>query len=160
MTASKSGFRIGALLLIPSDALREYVFAGYQAAGFTDLRPAHEVVFGVLRPEGDRVIELAKRARTTKQAMGYHVDYLEQCGYLERVPDPTDGRAQIVRRTEKGWEVNRTATRLVEEIQQQWAEQLGAERMEQLMALLGDLVKIIGVDYKGSVSESTTNRTR
>lgn len=155
MATSKQGFRIGALLLIPSDSLREYVFAGYQKAGFTDLRPAHEIVFGLLRPEGDRVIDLAKRARTTKQAMGYHVDYLEQHGYLERIPDPSDGRAQIVRRTEKGWKVNQTASLLVEELQAQWAEQLGTERMEQLMELLGDLVKIIGVEYKGSVSQST-----
>src|SRR5690606_35566576 len=125
---------------------------GYMTAGFTDIRPAHHVVFGVLSPEGDRIVDLAKKAKTTKQAMGYLVGYLDECGYLERVPDPRDGRAQIIRRTERGWEVNRAAKRIVQEIQDDWAEQLGPERMDQLMVLLRDLVKIIGEEYKGSVS--------
>jgi DNA-binding MarR family transcriptional regulator len=149
---AEEGFLIGALLLIPSDTLRQRAQEGYIAAGFTDLRPAHHVVFGVLSPEGDRIVDLAKKAQTTKQAMGYLVTYLEECGYLERVPDSRDGRAQIIRRTERGWEVNRAAKRIVQEIQDEWAEQLGPERMEQLIILLRDLVKIIGVEYKGSVS--------
>jgi DNA-binding MarR family transcriptional regulator len=153
MEESKQGFLIGALLLYPTDELRRRVYEGYMEAGFTDLRPAHEPVLGLLSPEGDHIVDLAKRARTTKQAMGYLVAYLEERGYLERVPDPKDGRAQIVRRTERGWEVNRTARRLVEEVQHEWAEQLGAERMEQLISILSDLVKIIGVQYEGSVSE-------
>jgi DNA-binding MarR family transcriptional regulator len=156
MQESQEGFLIGALLLFPGDELRRRVYEGYMAAGFTDLRPAHEPVLGLLSPEGDRIVDLAKRARTTKQAMGYLVAYLEGRGYLERVPDPKDGRAQIVRRTERGWEVNRTARQLVKEIQDEWAEQLGQDRMEQLIALLSDLVTIIGVQYEGSISEIST----
>jgi DNA-binding MarR family transcriptional regulator len=152
MASSQQGFLIGALLLIPADELRRRVQEGYMTAGFTDIRPAHHVVFGVLSPEGDRIVDLAKKAQTTKQAMGYLVEYLEECGYLERVPDPRDGRAQIIRRTERGREVNRAAKRIVQEIQDDWAEQLGPERMDQLMVLLRDLVKIIGEEYKGSVS--------
>jgi hypothetical protein len=40
----------------------------------------------------------------------------------------------------------------VRELQQEWAEQLGEERMEQLVLLLRDLVKIIGFEYEGSVA--------
>lgn len=159
MESPERGFLIGALLLIPADELRRRVREGYHVAGFTDLRAAHDVVFGLLRPEGDRIVDLAERAQTTKQAMGYLVAYLEEHGYLERIPDPTDGRAQVIRRTERGWEVNRTARRLVEEIQRNWAEQLGQERMEQLIALLSDLVKSLGVTYQGSTSEASTRRT-
>src|SRR5690349_14644863 len=70
-----------------------------------------------LRREGDRIVELAKRAQMTKQAVGYLISYLERHGYVERVPDPTDGRAQIVRRTERGWAFQRAAGRVVQEIQ-------------------------------------------
>lgn len=158
MGSSQPGFLIGALLLFPADALRERVYEAYMAAGFTDLRPVHEPALGVLRPEGDRIVDLAKRAGTSKQAMGYLVGYLEEHGYLERVPDPKDGRAQIVRRTERGWEVNRTARRTVEAIQEDWAEQLGHEKMEQLMGLLRELVQVIGIEYEGSVSEISSRR--
>ena len=158
MEVSKDGFLIGALLHFTVDELERRVSAGYQLAGFDDIRAAHKPVFGLLRPEGDRIVDLAERAGTTKQAMGYLVAYLEEHGYLERVPDPTDGRAQIVRRTERGWEVNRLARSLVEEIQQDWTMQLGGERMDQLIVLLRDLVKIVGTQYESSISQISSRK--
>ncbi len=160
MQPTQEGFLLGALLAIPSDALRQRVHEGFAAAGFGDLRPAHDAVFALLRTEGDRVVDLAKRAQTTKQAMGYLVAYLEEHGYVERVADPSDGRAQIVRRTERGWEVQRTARRLVHEVQQEWAEQLGPERMQQLVLILRDLVRLLGVEYIGSPPEVATRQQR
>jgi DNA-binding MarR family transcriptional regulator len=150
---SEEGFLIGALTAIVFEDVRRRVFAGYRAAGFGDLTPSHDPVFIFLSPEGDRIVDLAQRAGVTKQAMGYLVRYLEGRGYLERVPHPTDGRAQLVRRTDRGWEVNRLARRLVEEIQGDWARQLGQERMEQLITLLRELVRLIGVEYLGSTSD-------
>jgi DNA-binding MarR family transcriptional regulator len=152
--SEQQGFLIAALLHFAVDELERQTAARRQAAGFGDIRAAHMPVLGLLRPEGDRVVDLAERAQTTKQAMGYLVAYLEEHGYLERVPDPSDGRAQIVRRTERGWEYNRTARRLVEEVQREWAEQLGQEKMEQLLSLLRDLNQVIGTQaYQGSLSE-------
>jgi hypothetical protein len=52
-----------------------------------------------------------------------------------------------VRRTQKGWLVNQTARRLVEEIQADWAERIGHERMAELRELLGDLVLALGFRY-------------
>jgi DNA-binding MarR family transcriptional regulator len=143
-------FLIGVLLQVPFAVLAQRVREGYAAAGFGDVRPAHEPVFRFLAPEGNRVTDLAARAGMTKQAMGYLVDYLVQHGYLERVPDSTDRRAQVVRRTERGWEVNRTARRVVEQVQAEWARQLGEERMIQLLERLRDLFELVGgVDALG-----------
>jgi DNA-binding MarR family transcriptional regulator len=150
---AEGGFLIGALTSIVFDEVRRRVYQGYQAAGFGDLTPAHNPVFIYLSPDGDRIVDLAKRVGITKQAMGYLVRYLEERGYVERVPHPTDGRAQLVRRTERGWAVNRLARRLVQETQDDWAAQIGQERMEQLIALLRDLVRLIGVGYRGSTSQ-------
>jgi hypothetical protein len=38
----------------------------------------------------------------------------------------------------------------VQEVQDEWAAQLGPERMEQLILLLRDLVRLLGVEYRGS----------
>jgi DNA-binding MarR family transcriptional regulator len=84
--------------------------------------------------------------------MGYLVDYLVERRYLERVPDPTDGRAQIVRRTARGWAVNRLARRVVAEVQAEWTAGLGEDRMTQLLARLRDLAHLLGVEYAGSIS--------
>lgn len=159
MGSQTNGFLIGSLLGIPYDALGRRVEAGYAGSGFVDLRPAHSPVFRFLSPEGDRVTDLARRAGTTKQAMGYLVEYLIGRGYLERVPDPTDGRAQIVRRTARGWAVNRTAREVVESVQAEWTAAIGQERMDLLLDVLRELVAALGVEYAGSVSEVSVRLT-
>ena len=50
-------------------------------------------------PEGTRLSVLAERAQVAKQTATALVDKLERAGYVERVPDPTDGRARLVRLT-------------------------------------------------------------
>jgi DNA-binding MarR family transcriptional regulator len=147
MSTNYDNLLIGALLVLPFSEINRRVFEAYAAAGFTDLRPAHTPVFQYLLPEGDRVVDLAARAQTTKQAMGYLVDYLEQAGYLERIPDPNDGRAQIVQRTPKGRRVNRIARETVEKVQKEWAQAIGEDKMAQLLDSLRALVQHIGFEY-------------
>ena len=153
MTTQPDGFLIGSLVSAVAADLERRVLEGYHAAGFTDIRAAHAHIFRLLPSEGCRITELADRAYSSKQAIGYLVEYLEDHGYVERVPDPNDGRAQIVRRTERGWEVNRTARRLVQQIQTEWAQQVGEERMASMVEALRILVHLLGVPYEGSISE-------
>jgi DNA-binding MarR family transcriptional regulator len=160
MTTEQRGFLIGSLVAAVTAEIERRVLDGFHTAGFTDIRAAHTLVFRLLPPQGCRITELAERAYTSKQAMGYVVEYLEDHGYIERVPDPNDGRAQIVRRTERGWEVNRTAWRLVQQIQHEWAQQLGEERMASVIESLRRLVDLLGVPYMGSISEVSTRPRR
>jgi DNA-binding MarR family transcriptional regulator len=90
------------------------------------------------------VSELARRAGMTRQSMAELVDYLEAHGYVERVPDPSDRRAVLVRRTDRGWMVNRVARRVVEEAQAEWARVLGREEFDQLLGHLRRLAGVIG----------------
>jgi DNA-binding MarR family transcriptional regulator len=156
MMTEQEGFLIGSLVAAVADEIEQRVLEGYYAAGFRDIRAAHAHIFRLLPPEGCRVTELAERAYSSKQAIGYLVDYLEEHSYVERVPDSKDGRAQIVRRTERGWELNRTAWQLVQQVQNEWAQQLGEERMAVLILSLRELVRILGVPYQGSISEVST----
>src|SRR5438876_6895089 len=75
-----------------------------EQSGFSDIRPGHGCVFGTIEPEGSRLTDLAERARMTKQSVGEATSDLEQRGYVERVSDPDDGRAKIIRLTERGRE--------------------------------------------------------
>ncbi|HKW08653.1 MAG TPA: MarR family transcriptional regulator [Candidatus Dormibacteraeota bacterium] len=144
---TKAPALIGALLAIPHYELQRRVQSGFAKAGLPEIRPAHNPIFQWLPAEGARVTEIAERIGTTKQAVGYLVDYLEANGYLERVPDPRDGRALLVKRTKKGWRVNQTARKLVEEVQTDWAGRIGEDQMARLRDLLGDLVRALAVDY-------------
>ena len=137
---------IGALLRIPFQATVAAVEEEVRAAGFDDVRPAHFAVFQHMRPGGVRATELAQRAQITKQSMGYLVDYLAARGYVERVPDPQDGRAQLVRLTPRGQELARTARAAVQRVETEWAARLGQERVCQLRDTLRALVAAIEAD--------------
>ena len=57
---------------------------------------------------------------------------LERLGYVERLPDPTDGRAKIIKLTDWGVDAVVKGRRLFAEIEAEWAEQLGAELLNSL----------------------------
>ena len=130
---------IGILLRAPFQEVVSRVAAGLAEAGFDDVRPAHTAVFQHIKAEGSRLSDLAERAQLTKQSMGYLVDYLEEHGYVERKPDPTDRRASLIFLTERGWGEIREALRIIAALEQVWAERLGSDRMEELRGLLAEL---------------------
>ena len=109
---------------------------------FNDIRPSHGCVFGTIDPDGSRLTELAERAHMTKQSVGEAATELELHGYLERVPDPNDGRAKIIRLTERGREAQTLGRRIIDEIEQEWADSVGAERV----AALRDALEAVAAD--------------
>jgi DNA-binding MarR family transcriptional regulator len=117
------------------------------AAGYTDVRPSHGCVFGTIDPdEGSRLTDLADRARMTKQTVSEAVSDLEERGYVERVPDPRDGRAKIIRLTARGREAYATGRALIEGIERDWAERFGAERV----AALREALEVITAEHLGA----------
>jgi DNA-binding MarR family transcriptional regulator len=117
----------------------EYVQGRLEQRGFDDVRPAHMMIFQHLRPEGSRIGELAERALLTNQSVGYLVDYLERQGYVERRADPTNRRASLVCLTDRGWHEMAACAGILDELDAELAERLGAQRLEQLHDLLVEL---------------------
>jgi DNA-binding MarR family transcriptional regulator len=125
------------------DSLVAAVHEALPAAGFDDIRPAHSVgVFRVIDPSGTRPGELARRAGVTPQAMAEFVRYLEERGYVERVPDPTDGRARLVRLTPCGKKASATARAAFEATESRWEHQIGKRRFAQLHQMLDELASL------------------
>ena len=130
---------IGILLRGPLQEIVRRIADGLEKAGFDDIRPAHTAVFQHIKADGSRLSELAENAQMTKQSMGYLIDYLEEHGYVERQPDPTDRRASLIFLTERGWAEVREALKIIAAIEQEWGRRLGERRLEQLRELLSDL---------------------
>ncbi len=137
---------MGSLLRIPHRAFVARIYQGLLDAGFTDLRAPNLVVFQHMTGEGARLTELADRAQMTKQSMNYLVDYLESCGYLERAPDPLDGRARLVRLTERGQAMTDTARRIADQIELDWAARIGEQRLADLRRTLNALIEALERD--------------
>jgi DNA-binding MarR family transcriptional regulator len=110
--------------------------------GYGEIRPGHGCVFRFIDSEGSRLTDLAQRAGLTKQAVGEFADDLERMGYVERIPDPTDGRAKTIRLTERGWEARLAALRIFADIERRWAERLGEERIAALRETLQSILEL------------------
>jgi len=94
------------------------------AAGYGDLPAAYHPVFENIDQGGTRLTVLAARAGMTHQSMGELVSTLELRGYVERVPDPADGRARLVRLTAEGRRMVRTALVEIAAIERDWLVRL------------------------------------
>jgi DNA-binding MarR family transcriptional regulator len=107
--------------------------------GHPEVRTPHGAVLQFLDDEGTRVSVLAERAQMTKQSMAELVRHLEAHGYVERVPDPRDGRAKLVRATDRGRAVFAIARDLVAEVDARLTERMGEAKVRRLRALLEEL---------------------
>jgi DNA-binding MarR family transcriptional regulator len=82
-----------------SNALRRFedrVLGLMGEDGFQETRRSHVNLTRHLDLDGTRITELARRAAMTNAAMTELIDQCESLGLVERIQDPTDGRARIV----------------------------------------------------------------
>jgi DNA-binding MarR family transcriptional regulator len=129
------------LLLEAHRSLGGELLEGLSERGYEDVRPGHAALFmNIDRRAGTRLIELARRARMTKQGMMLLVDDLESRGYVRRVPDPEDGRAKIVRLTARGRNYVAEARRVMAGIESRARRQLGSRRYHAFRATLEELL--------------------
>jgi DNA-binding MarR family transcriptional regulator len=134
-----SAANLGLLLREPYRIANEELHRRIAERGHAAIRAPHGNVFGFLDAEGTQVSELARRAQITKQSMAELVAHLERHGYVERIPDPRDRRAKLVRATAGGREVYRIAREAIADIEREWTARLGAAKMRRLRALLQEL---------------------
>lgn len=127
---------LGTLLRDPVLTLNELVSEGLAERGFADLRPAHGTIGQLIADRGSRVTELAQLAQVSKPTVVYLVNDLERLGYVERIPDPEDGRAKLVRLTERGERAQQAGREIVTQIEHDWSRLLGRRDFDTLRELL------------------------
>ena len=109
-------------------------------AGMADLRPMTAQALVPLLGGGRHASELATTLRVSRQAVAQMVANLERGGYVERVDDPGDARAKLICLTARG----RAAVRVLWDgsraLEEEWAELLGRERLQDLRSMLATLL--------------------
>ena len=113
-----------------------------RAHGFDDLTVAQVRLAARIGEGGTRVTELAEQAQVTKQTAGFLVSQLERTGYVERVPDPSDARARLVRLVARGKEAQACARQAERLVEAEWEQHLGPRRMRALREALTELREI------------------
>jgi DNA-binding MarR family transcriptional regulator len=108
------GFRRTAQLMVEELAKR------LEADGFGEIPPAYHALFENIDPGGTRLTALAARAEMTHQSMSELVATLERRGWVERRPDPSDGRARLVCLTPEGRRLTARGLHHINEIEAAW----------------------------------------
>src|ERR1700712_5928269 len=116
VTKDRQDPTLGILLFVAYRALEQRAHDAVIAAGIADITLAQARIAARIGPHGTRVSDLAEQARVTKQSAGFLVDQLESAGYVERVPDPSDRRARLVRVPARADRVVNTANAEVERV--------------------------------------------
>jgi DNA-binding MarR family transcriptional regulator len=124
--------------------LIEQLVANLQEAGYRDIRVAHSRVFEHLPATGARVARMAEAAQMTQQSMTELVEYLELAGYVERLPDPRDRRAKLVRLTKTGKRLSAAGRHAMRRIDASWEARLGKDRMREMRSALSDVLEFSG----------------
>ena len=133
---------IGLLCFLASRSMETRVMEALAAAGFDDITLAQSRVFQRIGPHGTRMGQLAEQARVTKQTAAFLVNQLEEAGYVERVPDPTDARARLVRVAARGRAVQSLAREAERDVEATWTRHLGARDTHRLREILTRLREV------------------
>ncbi|MFG2044890.1 MarR family winged helix-turn-helix transcriptional regulator [Dactylosporangium sp. NPDC048998] len=134
--------QIGALLRMAWEALHVEVYGQLRAAGFDDLREVHRPLLRYPPIDGMRPTELAAQLRLSKQATNDLLRDLEKLNYVRLDRDPSDGRARVIRYTDRGWRLFRTGSQLSRDVGRRWAQAIGQKRYDQFSATLRTIVEL------------------
>jgi DNA-binding MarR family transcriptional regulator len=119
--------------------VNEAAVARVQAAGGR-VRVAHTALFPHITAEGVRLTRIAEMLGVTKQAVGPLVDDLEREGVIERIDDPDDARAKLIRWTNKGRRALLHGLGVLAELERELTREVGSKRMAELGDTLERLI--------------------
>lgn len=132
---------LATLMFVSYRAMDERVVGAMQAAGF-DVTPAQARLAQRIADGGSRLTDLARQAQVTKQTASLLVGALEEKGLVERIPDPADGRARLIKFTPAGRAAAEQALEVVLRVEREWAEHLGPELTDSLREALNRLREV------------------
>ncbi len=128
------------LLLRASQAERRETLSRLRKRGYADVTHADTALLASLDTGDMTISALARRCGVTRQAASQQLALLEKKGYVSREPDPGNSRAVLVRRTGQGQALLRDALEVVADIEAEYAQHVGPERLAALKDLLTGLL--------------------
>jgi DNA-binding MarR family transcriptional regulator len=123
-----------------SRLMSDETVAMLRSRGVDGMMPAYPRLLGNLDTEGTRIGALARKMGVTRQAAAQLAVEIERVGFVERVPDPQDGRGVIIRFTPRGRATLAIAVEVIAEIEADYARIVGADRLALVKATLAELL--------------------
>jgi DNA-binding MarR family transcriptional regulator len=107
--------------------------------GYGGLKLSFHTVMSNIVFSGIRLVDIAEINGMTKQSIGLIATEIEELGYIKRIPDPHDGRAKNLVFTERGEQLIQDSIEMVKEVEAEFAELIGDDKIRQLEILLAEL---------------------
>jgi len=138
--ARSPGAELALLLLGGFQSMVDDVHGELAHHGHPGVRASHEFALRAIDEGADTASELGRRLSVSKQGAAKTIATLEKLGYVEREPDPGDGRLKRLRVTGRGREMMTLGASLFDEVRERWAAQMGPTQLKALEANLARLV--------------------
>ncbi|MFF5205643.1 MarR family winged helix-turn-helix transcriptional regulator [Streptosporangium sp. NPDC000396] len=132
----------GVLLGLAYNQLVDELHTHLDKAGFNrlQLRPAFGYAFRALARESLTTSQLAARLGITPQGAAKTVDEMVAAGFVERVPDPADGRMRRLRLTDHCRSLMAVAREFHAEVERRLAAEFGTEHIAVVRQVLNAIV--------------------
>jgi len=132
------------LLFRAARLLNEWALATVrEETGNPNIRAAHTSLLPHLGFQGTRLTELADKLGVSKQAAFQLVEELEAQGMVEKVADPADGRAKLIRFSKRGERALMEGLRVLGQIERTLSATIGRKRFEALHDALLALMPVL-----------------
>jgi DNA-binding MarR family transcriptional regulator len=125
--------------------------------GHTEVKMAHNSVFGTLHAEGARAADMAIRAGITRQSMGEIVRDMVALDLLEMRSDPNDRRAKLVTYSEHGLDVAGDGFQYLIDLESRFEEEFGEREyaiVRDVLARIVDVLDRVSAEYETQTSSS------
>jgi DNA-binding MarR family transcriptional regulator len=137
---------LGILLGLAYQGFTDELRADLEKRGFPDLGSAYGYVFRALAVEALHLHELASRLGMTAQGAAKIVNEMVARGYVERKPDPQDGRAKELRLAARGRAALAAARRFHATYERHLRSKLGESTVAEARRMLESMVESSGRD--------------
>ena len=107
--------------------------------GWNGLSLAHTVLLDNLDEDGNRCTTVTERAGITKQSMGAVADLLVEQGCITMEDDPDDGRARIMRFTQRGRKFHADANAIRRKLEDEYRRIIGKDDFDVFLKTLETL---------------------
>jgi DNA-binding MarR family transcriptional regulator len=136
MTRRTPPVDIGILLALAYQEFVRQLRAYHAEQGYGDTGRSDGAVFRSLTIRPMTITELGARLQVSKQAAGQIVDDMQRRGYVDSEPDPHDGRARLLRLSERGVAALAAARAFHQRYERRLAREHGREAVDALRAML------------------------
>lgn len=136
MVEGQEGFRFVFLLGGAFRTIVDRLHEDLTANGHPEARPVHGFALQAIGPGGCSISTLGERLGVTKQAAAKTAGSLEAAGYIVRQPDPADGRATRLARTERANELLTLSAASFERQMDAWKAEVGEEQVAMAFEVL------------------------